>query len=384
MTVVRACASLVGWGAPGTRVGNAMLRRAVDGMQFTTARSGDRFPAQPNAYQYCQNQLETDFVRAWSNNANDFKKCLYVQEVLRRFGVLDLIVLVMAILLVAASICTERQQQLFNAHLRKMLLPPVWRDPRAAVFKLIECLMGAVLPFVCLAMILLLFNNPDGLTASSTLLTGVAVTFVTLIDDELPKVVLSDVDRKAVDHFAEASGEKRLLVVNRRKALANSAVCLVLCLLMVMMASHSSCDELFTGCYGLALLTPVCASLAEEIVAIPYTLHLARLAADEAERSAKRELSRSATDADTVAAVASDVVTTLSSRQGLWVIAETFFSAAVTAGLQTGAMILILRVAFEIYLFDATGLTSLGNLLPNGQCPDIASLWPASSSADCP
>jgi len=302
-----------------------------------------------------------------------------MQEVLRRFGVLDLIVLVMAILLVAASICTERQQQLFNAHLRRMLLPPPWRDVRSATFKIVESLMGAVLPFVCVSMILLLFNNPDGLSSSATLLTGVAITFVTVIDDELPRVVLSDADRKAVDNFAEASGEKRLLVVNRRKALANGTMCLVLCLLMVMIASTSSCDKAMFGCIGAAFLMPICASLAEEVVALPYTLQLAR-AAGEGERSAKRTTNL----LDAAATVASDAAASLSLLQGMWVVAQSLFMAVFDAGIQTCVMMVILRWAFFIYLEDPTSLRGLGDRLPPGQCPDSPWLWPVSTYTHCP
>ena len=61
-----------------------------------------------------------------------------VQEALGRYGMLDLLVTFLAFALMSLSIVGDRQQQLFNVHLRRMLLPPPWRSLRSAAFKLLE------------------------------------------------------------------------------------------------------------------------------------------------------------------------------------------------------------------------------------------------------
>ena len=145
--------------------------------------------------------------------ASDFSRCLHVSEAMERRGEADLIVTMIAFILVCASISADRKQQLLNQHLRQMLLPPPWRSLRSAAFKLIECILAALLPTVCLSMILLLFGSAS-LTATDVLLNGVAVAFVLLVDDELPAAILSDVDRKAIDEFAEGVGDVPLMMAS--------------------------------------------------------------------------------------------------------------------------------------------------------------------------
>ena len=145
--------------------------------------------------------------------ASDVSRCLHVSEAMERRGEADLIVTMIAFILVCASISADRKQQLLNQHLRQMLLPPPWRSLRSAAFKLIECILAALLPTVCLSMILLLFGSAS-LTATDVLLNGVAVAFVLLVDDELPAAILSDVDRKAIDEFAEGVGDVPLMMAS--------------------------------------------------------------------------------------------------------------------------------------------------------------------------
>ena len=212
-------------------INSILFSGGIDGAQFTPHRTGDRWDVAPTARQYCRNQLNTEWVRTWAQ-ADDFAKCLYVQEGLLRFGALDTLVMIMAFLLVCASISQERMQQLFNRHLRECLMPPPWRSLRAAVCKVIESILGALLATICLAstaarrgsnprpacslprtawpsalspltdqrsgpvfpnaprdtVVLLIVDGGDGLNATSILLNGVAISFITVIDDELPKV----------------------------------------------------------------------------------------------------------------------------------------------------------------------------------------------------
>ena len=55
----------------------------------------------------------------------------------------------LAFFLVCVSISADRQQQLFNQHLRRMLLPPPWASWRALMFVLIEQLLNALAAIGC-------------------------------------------------------------------------------------------------------------------------------------------------------------------------------------------------------------------------------------------
>ncbi len=86
---------------------------------------------------------------------------------MHRFGMLDAIVFAVACFLICASICLDRQQQLYTRYLRQVLLPPPWRDPRAACFLLIERLCSALLPSVTLSMILMVFGGERRLASDA-------------------------------------------------------------------------------------------------------------------------------------------------------------------------------------------------------------------------
>ena len=178
--------------------------------------------------------------------------------------------MMMAFFLVCASICTERQQQLFNRHLRLMLLPPPWRSLKAFTFRVIEALLGALLPSVCLAMALLLFGGD--LSSTAVLLNGVAIAFVLVIDDELPNVVLSDADKKAVDSFAETAGNSSQLMIMKDKGTVTAAVSFLSLMCMLYNAVHGTCDQLIIGSLFISMLTPPVCIVVEEIVAIKYAL----------------------------------------------------------------------------------------------------------------
>ena len=133
-----------------------------DGHVFTAASTGDRWPSATSAPEFCENQLATPFIQAWSKEAQhyardgtrDFSKCMHVQEALHTHGMLDFLVLLIAFVLVSFSILNERSQQLFTRHLRRMLLPPIewrapWKTKRTIAFKLLEVLLSAMLPSVC-------------------------------------------------------------------------------------------------------------------------------------------------------------------------------------------------------------------------------------------
>ena len=158
------CNAAYSWPGKGAQPGwfklaSDILKPKIAGFQMAPARTGDRWDVSSNARDYCQSTLDAPFVQQWSN-ATNFDNCLYVQEALLKFGALDSVVMVMAFLLVCFAICAERQQQLFNQHLRLMLLPPPWRSPKAALYKFIETLLAVLLPSVTLAMVLLLFGGP--------------------------------------------------------------------------------------------------------------------------------------------------------------------------------------------------------------------------------
>jgi len=118
----------------------------VDGLQFTPVRTGDRWEVAVDAAEYCANQLVDPAISTWHHDG--FSKCIYVQQELRRFGLLDSVVFIVALFIVCASISKERQQQLFVQHLRQKLLPPPWRSLRAAGLKLVELVVGCLLPSI--------------------------------------------------------------------------------------------------------------------------------------------------------------------------------------------------------------------------------------------
>ena len=89
---------------------------------FTPARTNDRWPVAANSSEYCSNFLASEFVSAWRGGRySDFEKCLHVQEALRRYGILDALVTMVALFLVCLSISADRKQQLMNRHLRETL-----------------------------------------------------------------------------------------------------------------------------------------------------------------------------------------------------------------------------------------------------------------------
>ena len=72
---------------------------------FTPARTNDRWSVAANSSEYCSNFLASEFVSAWRGGRySDFEKCLHVQEALRRYGILDALVTMVALFLVCLSI----------------------------------------------------------------------------------------------------------------------------------------------------------------------------------------------------------------------------------------------------------------------------------------
>jgi len=238
--------------------------RPITGFQLTPARTNDRWPSAKNAHDYCLNQLIAPHVSPWAN-ATNFDHCLYVEEALRRFGLLDFFVMMVAFVLVVCSIATDRQQQLFNKHLRLTLLPPPWRSGRALAFKLMEYVTSSLLSFVTLAFILLLFGGQN-IDSTSLLLNGVAIAFVLLIDDELPAVLLSDDNQKAIDNFADASGNRFTLVMFKRKGMVHALVSFAALLAMFGASVSATCQEMPQACIGISLIVPIVVRMSEEVL----------------------------------------------------------------------------------------------------------------------
>jgi len=170
-----------------------------------------------------------------------------------------------AFVLVVCSIATDRQQQLFNKHLRLTLLPPPWRSGRALAFKLMEYVTSSLLSFVTLAFILLLFGGQN-IDSTSLLLNGVAIAFVLLIDDELPAVLLSDDNQKAIDNFADASGNRFTLVMFKRKGMVHALVSFAALLAMFGASVSATCQEMPQACIGISLIVPIVVRMSEEVL----------------------------------------------------------------------------------------------------------------------
>ena len=209
------------------------------GHEFTPARTGDRWPVADTAAEYCENYLEQPFVQAWTSgstplanrNITDFSLCLHVQEALHRFGFLDHCVMLLAFFLVCISINTDRQQQLFNRQIRQMLLPAPWKDPYAAAFYVVELLLAALMPTVLLSMVLLLYSG-SSMQATDSLLNGVAIAFVLVIDDELPLVFVSQADKNAIDSFASEAATQETLLTIKTKGTCHGVICFIVLLVM--------------------------------------------------------------------------------------------------------------------------------------------------------
>ena len=262
--------------------------------RFTKSRTDDRWPAVTNAFEYCYNQIIDPAVSEWVSGPSDdgegrtshIGECLHIKESMKKFGALDFIVMIIAFFLVCASISHERQQQLYCRYLRQTLLPPPYRDLRAACLQLVELLTAALLPCVTLSMSLLIFSG--NMASTDMLLNGVAIAFVLVIDDELPNVILSQTDVKAIEHFAEGVGDKQTMSTLKLKGLATALVSFIALFINLSFGQYLPCDTVAYGCFLVAFVSPVASRLLEELVAVQYTLemHAATMAAKAQARAA--------------------------------------------------------------------------------------------------
>jgi len=350
------CNAAYSWPGKGAQPGwfklaSDILKPKIAGFQMAPARTGDRWDVSSNARDYCQSTLDAPFVQQWSN-ATNFDNCLYVQEALLKFGALDSVVMVMAFLLVCFAICAERQQQLFNQHLRLMLLPPPWRSPKAALYKFIETLLAVLLPSVTLAMALLLFGG-ESLSSSAILLNGVAITFVLEVDDTLPNVVLSDADKKAVDNFADTAMDRTSLTVTKHKGMANAVVSFAALFEMVTIANQGSCDQLIMGCLFTSLITPIMALVVEECVEIYHVYH------------AGEELIRHSKSHQVHPAGAPPPPATTKSERFVAILKKEIPILLGDCVLQALCLVIIERIALNLYFGDVVGKGGPGVLPPD-------------------
>ena len=370
-------------------VASYLFKPRIDGFQMAPARPGVNFGVAPKASEFCRSQLEAPWVKQWSNATNfdtvrhvsrsgsisppsgsrtptnsllrlvacsspggrrivSPPQCLFVREALRRFGALDVLVMLMAFFLVCASICTERQQQLFNKHLRLMLMPPPWRSPKAFVFRVIEALLGALLPSVCLSMALLLFGGD--LSSTAVLLNGVAIAFVLVIDDELPNVVLSEADKKAVDSFAETAGNSSKLKIIKEQGTYTAVVSLLSLMCMLINAISGPCDQLIIGSLFISMLTPPLCIFVEEFVAIKYALFrpTEKEAAPKGLANKLRKL-----------------------RKLVWAALP---RVLIDCFLQFAGFLAVAVASVNLYLLD-TAIEGGPGLLPEDMIPDVPRLW---------
>jgi len=250
---------------------------------FTPVRTGDRWPYSDSAADYCNAQLDDPAVSAWMDFVNrfaedprkDFKKCLFMKAASLKMSSLDNIILYVAFMLVCAQIATDRQQQLFNQHMRALLLPPPWRSVESAAFKLLEILLEGLLSSVVVSLALIIFGNGE-VASVSILLNGVAIAFVLQIDDELPRVLVSDTDQNALDSFAQEVGDKALMLVIKRKGQAHGAASFIMLHMIYVLIVNGmyKCNDMVVDIVGVCMFLPFCARFAEELATVQYTLHV--------------------------------------------------------------------------------------------------------------
>lgn len=239
-------------------------------MTFTTAHWNDRWGGSNSAQEYCSAYAVDTGVLAWTNNTNtDFHKCMYVQESLASFGLLDVMVMTVAFLLVSVSVAADRQQQLFTRHIRLSVLPPPWRSLRSLCFKLVELLTEALLPCTVLCTILLLILS-ESLTATDVLLNSVAVAFILEIDDLLPSIVISTVDREVIGDFAGELGTRRSLGAIQKKGGMYGVVAFVMLMVQYSTCTQDSCENILFQCVAFTITMPFYSRISEELCAIFY------------------------------------------------------------------------------------------------------------------
>ena len=117
-----------------------------------------------------------------------------------RMTLLDFMICVVAFFLLATAISRDRQQQLFNRHLRYVLLAPAHCSWRNTTLKLIELLLSWVLlPLLQFSMITLLVTND--LTSANILLNAVAIVHsLFVIQGPLGRWVMHHMPTKLCTH----------------------------------------------------------------------------------------------------------------------------------------------------------------------------------------
>lgn len=100
---------------------------------------------------------------------------------------------------------------------------------------------------------------------------------ILVIDDELPRVLLSQTDKTAIDNFAAEVGDKLTLLTIKRQGLAHAAVSFVSLSLMFGAGKAFSCDDIHISTLAMCTFTPFATRFAEELVTIPTRRAEARM-----------------------------------------------------------------------------------------------------------
>lgn len=260
-----------------------MIGPKSSGFVFTNSHLADRYPAVSRPDHYCKNALWDHGTQSWFGVWNDTDTsrtsepqpvCLYVRERLVAFGMVDCFVLFMAFCILCSSIATDRVQQLHNKVVLSAVMPPIisWSEAgklslsaKAASLKLVEIVLDGLLPLVPPCMIMLLMNSSLG--AIDILLNGVAISFLLLIDDELPWLIIPRARQLDIDMFVvKQVSTKKITRTVRRKSALHVASAFIGLNVNFYLCTHLQCRDLLyvnMGWYGLLLLTlPV----AEELV----------------------------------------------------------------------------------------------------------------------
>jgi hypothetical protein len=191
----------------------------------------------------CSSSLE-GWTAGWpSPRPTGFGQCLYIAASFREAIATDYLVNVFAFCYIGAAIAKERQQQLYTRALRRAWYPRVHLSGHAAALYVMEAILSwMMLSWVPMAMLSLVLGSPDGFSAQNMVLNGLSVSFILVLDDELPEFLLSaDEIEEIQQDLTESSKGLVHFRVNKMKGFVRSFISIVALSLGVLLAGQFTC-----------------------------------------------------------------------------------------------------------------------------------------------
>lgn len=194
-----------------------------------TPRTANGFVTGSNTSEFCEAQMRTPDLATWPTRPSHSTICPHVLQSMMMLTLFGKVVLAAAFVFISASIGAERKQQLINRHIRLQWFPPAHRSPRAFCLFVIDTVLSrGVIPQVVVALLALL--STSGFGPQDVLLTGLSISFVLVIDDELACVAVSSVEQARIEEAMRAAlkGARDLTRIHRQSYALS--VWVVLCL----------------------------------------------------------------------------------------------------------------------------------------------------------